>query len=164
MYNREKERITLKMTVQDAICAVAEGNPGALSVCVRMMQEGGAIDPDAIMGGFTNILSFDTHRIYGARVWMLYKDVCGEDLARTIAVLRAMQLGFVSEGIVLTAIDNRGKGIDSGELLLKVQERLPEFAPITAEVDERLKEVAQEIAAVVGEKDGEPASPAHCPE
>lgn len=66
--------------------------------------------------------------IYESRIWMLYKDVCGENLEKMLGVLRANQLGFVSSEIVNAAIDNRGAGIDVDDLFRQVKEWLPEFA------------------------------------
>lgn len=122
-----KTRITLEMTAKDVPIAMGGGNPGALTVCMNIMKEGAKIDPRGL-GGFGAILSMDTLGIYEHRIWMLYKDVCGQNLKKMMGVLRANQLGFVSAEILNKAIDNRGQGIDVDSLFDKVQERLPEFA------------------------------------
>lgn len=122
-----ESRIQLTDTPQSAVMKMSEGNPGALTVCARMFREGGQIDPDSFAGGLGSILSMDTIRIYGSRIWMLYKDVCGEDLRVTCAVLRAHQLGYLMEADLNHAIDNYGEGIDVPALVAKVEARLPNF-------------------------------------
>jgi hypothetical protein len=123
----KKERISLNDGILDIMMKMSDGNPGAITVLTRMVKEGGAIDPVNVFGGYSGILSLDTHGIYGSRIWMLYKDVCGEDLVKTLGVLRACQLGFASESAINHAIDNYGQGLDVANLVQKVKEQLPEF-------------------------------------
>lgn len=118
---------SLSMTPIEVVTALSEGNPGAVSVMVKMLSDGAAIDQDSAFGGFGALLALDTEAIYGPRVWMLYKDVCGENLPRTLAVLRAVQLGMLSRESLNRAINNYGDGIDPEALHLQVCERLPAF-------------------------------------
>lgn len=120
-------RITLQMTGRDIVIAMCDGNPGSLNVLMSLLLRGEAIDPDGVMGGLGLILLLDTFRIYGSRIWMLYKDVCREDLTATVAMLRACQLGMVSQADLSNAIDNRGAGVDVKALVEKVRTRLPRF-------------------------------------
>lgn len=122
-----KARIQLTDTAMSAAMKMSDGNPGALTVLARMFKEGAEIDPDDAMGAIGNMLSLDTLGIYGPRIWMLYKDVCGEDLRVTCAILRANQLGFLRESDLNRAIDNYGEGIDVPDLVAKVENRLPNF-------------------------------------
>ncbi len=122
-----RPRITLQDTGLSACMKMAEGNPGAISVLAQMIRVGGDIDPDSFMGGMGALLGLDTHGIYGSRIWMLYKDVCGQDLRIMLALLRSCQLGFLSELNLSKAIDNYGEGIDIPALVAKVEERLPKF-------------------------------------
>lgn len=110
----------------DAVVALAEGNPGAVTVMGDMLRDGGRIDPDSF-GGYANILDLDSYGIYGSRIWMLFKDVCRQSLPRTIAILRAVQLGYLDEKTLNHAIDNRGEGLDVEAMVAKVKERLPNF-------------------------------------
>lgn len=126
--SEHKQRITLSDTPMSAIMSLAEGNPGALTVLMRTMQEGGKIDPDAGYGEpFFIILSFDSLGLYGPKIWMLYKDVCKENLSKTLAMLRAWQLGFTTSEQVHHACDNHGAGLDVDALCARVKERLPNF-------------------------------------
>lgn len=123
-------RITLEMTAKDVIVAMGGGVPGALTVCMSIMEEGSKIDPQNLMGGLGALLNMDTLGVYEHRIWMFYKDVCGENLEKMLGMLRANQLGFVSAEILNNAIDNRGQGIDVNDLFDKVKERLPEFGGV----------------------------------
>lgn len=120
-------RIDLNDTMQSVVIKMAEGNPGALRVCMDLLAKGEQIDPDDWAGGFGNLLSLDTLAVYGSRIWMLFKDVCDLDLIKTIAMLRAWQLGFTTRESLNYAIDNRGAGLDVDTLLAQVKERLPNF-------------------------------------
>lgn len=132
-FDNKKSRITLADTGLSACMKMADGNPGALSVMAEMFKRGGEIDPDDFMGGMGAILALDSHRIYGSRIWMLHKDVCGQDLRVTLAILRACQLGFLPDEDLQHAIDNMGDGIDVPALVTKVEERLPAFQKAVTE-------------------------------
>lgn len=121
------ERIQLTDTAMDAIMKLSDGNPGALRVCSQLYTEGKRIDPDAFGGGLSCLLSLDTHNIYGGDIWMLYKDVCRENLVHTVAVLRGTQLGLLSEKALKAAIQNRGAGIDPAQMFEAVCRELPNF-------------------------------------
>ena len=124
-------RIELTDSLMDISTKLTEGNPGAINVLLQIIHKGSQIDPDDIMsnvgaGGLGVMLSLDTYAIYGSRIWMLYKDVCGQDITEMIAALRAVQLGIIPEYELQHAIDNYGEGLTEN-LLEKVQKRLPAF-------------------------------------
>ena len=121
-----KTRIELTDSVMSAIMKMAEGNPGALTVCINLYKDGGKIDPDDFMGGFGPILALDSYGIYGSRIWMFYKDVCKENLAEMIGVMRAVQLGFLELHKLNSEIDNP-TNFDFSDLLNQVKEFLPSF-------------------------------------
>lgn len=120
--------IELDDTTASVTVKMAQGNPGAMQVILRIFQEGAAIDPDNAIGSIGTILHLDTFEIYSHRIWMLYKDVCKENLVNMISIVRAVQLGLITKDVMNHAIDNRGDGIDLDETLKKVQEKLPDFA------------------------------------
>ena len=127
MYSNNS-RIQLTDSVIDIMQKMTEGNPGALTVCMELLNKGKNIDPDSALEGLGNILSLDTHGIYGSRIWMLFKDVCGEHIGRTIGLLRAVQLGFFSDVGLDQMIDGQYNGEETvDDLITKVQERLPKF-------------------------------------
>lgn len=121
-------RITLDMNIKDVIIAMCDGNPGALNVMMGLVNEGDKIDPEAgFGGGFHALLNLDSNGIYGSRIWMLYKDVCDQDLATTVGLLRAVQLGLLSSEALDTAIDDYGAGLNIGDLMGAVRAKLKEF-------------------------------------
>lgn len=121
-------RIKLEDTGMSAALKLSEDIPGAIKVCAELLNKGAEIDPDGAFGGVGILLMLDTFGIYGYRIWKLYKDVCKQDLVKTIAMLRAVQLGILNEAKLQYAIDDRGKGIDIDDLHKKVMQRLPRFS------------------------------------
>ena len=120
-------RIDMSDTTVSAVIKMADGNPGAVRVCCEILQTAEAIDPDAFGGGLLYLLALDDLGIYGPRIWMLYKDVCNQNLVDTIGVLRAHQLGFVSTSVLNEAINNYGAGLVVEDALVAVREFLPNF-------------------------------------
>jgi hypothetical protein len=130
----DNPRIQLTDTTMDILIKMSDGNPGALTVLMRTMNEGPAIDPQSMLGAISVILSLDTHDIYGSEIWLLYKDVCGQDLTMMLALLRAVQLGFLPETELKHAITRYQMADDrKADLLAKVKERLPLFGQQVAQ-------------------------------
>lgn len=123
----DNPRIDLTDDAMSAVAKMADGNPGALNVLVLLFTKSEEIDPDAMLGGFGNILSLDTHDIYGARIWQFYKDLCGQDLVKMIGLMRAVQLGFMPESELYAGIDGRAT-VDIDGYMEAVRARLPRFA------------------------------------
>ena len=125
-----KDRINLHDSTFDAIAKMSEGNPGAMNVLLQIISNK-SIDPDNTMGGIQVVLFLDTLRIYGADIYVLHNDICDNDLAKTLAVLRATQFGMFPQPILKDACsrqDRSGKElVPVEELYLKVKERLPRF-------------------------------------
>ncbi len=122
----ENPRVQLNDSIVDVVTKMAGGNPGAATVLVQMLKESPKIDPQSAFGGLGAILSLDTENIYEERIWMLYKDMCGQDMVKTLACLRASQLGFITNSQLNQAIDGV-IGLDVDGLLVKVKKRLKEF-------------------------------------
>ena len=125
------------MTTKDLLVAMAEGNPGAITVMIAVLEQAEAIDPKSALKGFGAILSLDSLKIYGPRIWQLYKDVCQESILNLLAVLRAYQLGQLagtSEQAINKAIDNHGSGLPKMETILAaVRKELPDFGVMPEE-------------------------------
>lgn len=79
------ERINLDMSTVDAVVAMAEGNPGAVSVLTQLISRGGGV-------GIIDVLHLDAAEIYGPNIWIAYKDLCDEDADRLSAELRSGEL------------------------------------------------------------------------
>jgi hypothetical protein len=125
--NMANERIKGTDTMQDIIVNMSDGNPGAVTVMIQMIKTAPTIDPQSAPGPLGPLLVLDTLNIWGARIWMLYKDVCKEDISKAIGILRAWQLGIISDSVLNHAIDSDGDGLDVDASLKKVCERLPDF-------------------------------------
>lgn len=125
-----KNKITLTMTGVEAVAALSEGNIGAVNVLVQILSGGAKHDPDCA-SPILSLLELDSLGIYGSRIWQLYKDVCGQNLGKMLAVLRAYQLGFLSWPNLDEAIGSdavRGRPLENiDDLILKVQQELPGF-------------------------------------
>ena len=133
-------RIQLHDSPISAIMKMSGGNPGAATVLTDIFKNGGNIDPQSAFGGLGAILIMDTFEIYEHRIWMLYKDVCGQDLVKTLALLRASQLGKLSAQKLNHAIDNFGEGVDVDEMLSIVRDTLKDFSPIDEPEEVALEE------------------------
>ena len=128
-------RIQLADNNTDAIMKLVEGNPGAISAIMACMNIHDSVDKDSMLGVLSVPLSLDEYGIYGSRIWILYKDVCGQNPVKMITLFRAIQLGiypFVKMKRIIDACENPGIGnideIPHAELLDKVRNELTNFA------------------------------------
>lgn len=119
-------KLKLDMTISESVIAMGEGIPGALKVLSDSLDRNGEIDPDNAFGSWGLIANLDHLEIYGERIWILYKDVCGESLTRTAAMARACQLGIISREQLDLAIEGK-ETLPIEEITRKVKEELPNF-------------------------------------
>ena len=127
----EETRIKLDMDMKDVVVALAEGNPGAIRACVDLVEQAVRIDPDSALGVLGPFILLDMRHIYGADLYMLWNDVCSQDVVKMIAILRARQLGGLAgttDAALKHAIQNRGEGLDLDAILTAFRSRLPRFA------------------------------------
>lgn len=129
MHNSYEPRILLDKPLVQCVLDMSEGNPGAITALVTVLEVGSAVDPDNVFGGFSALMTFDTAGIYGSDIWILYKDVCNQSATRLIALARSAQLGFCSyqelRSFVQASFSVDQARID--ELIAAVRERLPKF-------------------------------------
>jgi hypothetical protein len=123
-----KNRLSLTDDPKSGIMKMCDGNPGGLNVLISLMTETGKIDPDSALGGWGCLFDLDEMGIYGSHIWILYKDVCGENLTNLVGLLRAYQLGFIEERLIVDASYERNRSLPIDDLLKKVREQLPAFA------------------------------------
>ena len=126
-------RLTITDTIKDVVVKMSDGNPGAITVMMSILKDGRDIDPYTEPG--MHLLNLDDLELYGSRIWLLYKDLCGQSLAATMGMLRAKQLGHISREKLIGFIDaaeegtlhemTLGEGFDPEPYLKKVQEELP---------------------------------------
>ena len=81
----KNNRVTLQDGIVEAIVKLAEGNPGAARVLAELSQKEDGL-------GFIHCLKLDDYGIYGARIWMCYKDLCHEDIDNLYMLLRNNKL------------------------------------------------------------------------
>ena len=114
------------MSGMDALKAMAEGNPGAVSVLMNILNNAEKIDPQNMMGGLGFILDLDSLQLYGSHIWMLYRDVCQENISLTLGVLRCWQMGFLSDRELKQAVEGKVL-LNVEDLMNQLQRRLPSF-------------------------------------
>lgn len=68
-----REPINLSDNITAVIVKMSEGNPGALSVLMQLIQRD---DPAATM----TVLSLDDMNMRGPQIWVGFKDHCGSDI------------------------------------------------------------------------------------
>lgn len=93
----DRSRIELTDTVIDAVSKMSNGNPGAITAMMQIIDKHDRIDPQAAMGAAGAIMILDTWRIYGTDIYVLFSDKCGKDVRRMLMLMRATQLGFFSQ-------------------------------------------------------------------
>lgn len=84
-----KKRITADMSIEDMVVTMSEGNPGALTCMVNMLN----YNPMAHL----DILFFDTMEIYGSKIYMLWNDCCGRDMDKFNKTIQYIREGKVSK-------------------------------------------------------------------
>ena len=122
-----KTILTLDDTVQSALMKLSGGNPGALRVMLQVLEQAERIDPDSLGGAAMVLLHLDELGIHGPKIWMLYGDVCKENLSHMMGALRAVQLGIISRETLDKAIESYGQGLDLPAALAAVKAQLPRF-------------------------------------
>lgn len=125
-----QERIDLNDTMMNIAVKMAEGNPGAVTVLVQLIDD--KSDPDSWAGGIGNLLSLDTHGIYGSNIWVMFKNCCNQNILNVVTVLRAVQLGLYTERELWQCIDTRTP-IDCNQLLAKVRKKLTRFGNVESQ-------------------------------
>lgn len=130
-----KQRIEGNDTLMSAITKMADGNPGSAMAMSVMSTKVAIIDPDDFFGSFGPILQLDSFGIYGTDIYILYNDICGRDASKTIAMLRACQLGLFDSALLKAACSRQdGSGIKLvpvEDLCSEVKKELPSFNFIT---------------------------------
>lgn len=119
-------RITLGDKTATIIKILSNGNTGAISVMSQLIKYTCDIDPDSKRGAFDVFMDLDNYDIVGADIWNLYKHVCGENLPRFIALLRAVQLGIISKD-ALEDVLIYGDSPEVDHIARHVKEQLPNF-------------------------------------
>ena len=123
------ERITdLTLTSKDVIILLAKGNMGAVTVCMKLLMMASAFDPANALGGLGCLLQLDTLNIWESEIWTFYKGLCGENISKMIALIRACQLGFIGGPDLKAWIQTPNHhDADVAAAIAKVKARLPDL-------------------------------------
>lgn len=92
-----KTRLTSEMSIKEAIIEMSEGNPGALTCMMEMIDS----NPMALL----DILYFDSLGIYGSKIYMLWNDCCDRDMNKLNETLRYFREGDISEEEIHANLD-----------------------------------------------------------
>lgn len=116
---------------------LAEGNPGAINVIANLCKHYESLDPYNVFKEMAPLVFFAEQDITGPAIWMLYKDVCKEDLKNVVIVMRAYQMGLLSAEELKERVHNTRYGagfspLNFDDLLSKLRMILPELcvAPV----------------------------------
>lgn len=120
-------RIKLEMSLTEIVVALAEGNPGAIQAMMELIHGAPTIDPDSAFGALSPLFDLDNLDCYGSNIWQFFKDVCGQDVHKMIGVMRANQLGYVSDKTIMRAVEGDRGALNIPDLLAQVKARLPAF-------------------------------------
>jgi hypothetical protein len=114
-------------TLMDTMVKMSKGNPGAATVLGRLM-------PDVIP-----ILTLDQLGVYGSDIWVLFKDVCRQDLDLMTLVLESYNRGWVTKGQIKETL--------SGMQNPKMGHPSPNLVPIDEIVERFKKEIGNDKAS-----------------
>ena len=125
-------RIQLKDNAMDIMVKMGDGNPGATMALISIMEKTEVIDPDSALGGLGLILRFDDMGIYGTDIYVLWSDKCDKDVRKLCVLMRANQVGLISDQTVIGMAKDQMREINLSEALwadidTKVCEMLPNF-------------------------------------
>jgi hypothetical protein len=126
---RIMNKIDLNDSLSSAMVKLSEGNPGAIAAMAALYKKEKEI-AGALIPGFSTLL-LDSFGIYGPRIWMLFKDVCGQDARTMLTVLRGVHQGFAAEKELNEIIDSTDPEMDkkafASDMLAKVEEAFADF-------------------------------------
>lgn len=83
-------RIKLSSTPVEAAVAMADGNPGAITVIGELLKT---------PLGLVDLCHLDDAEIYGSDIWVGYKNVCNHDIDKFIEMARDRTLKKAIAGV-----------------------------------------------------------------
>lgn len=112
--------------IRNNIVRMSQGNPGALTALIRL--ESNTTLP---FGGYQAILILDSLEIYGADIYILFKDICLGNELKMATCLMACQLGLFDGGTLKEAASIRDRSgvslVPVNKLCQQVQDALKGF-------------------------------------
>lgn len=70
---------------------------------MRLIDSNRRIDPTNAFGPMATIIVLNSSKLSGNSIHLLYNEICQQNIARTIAVVRAIQLGLICKSAVIAA-------------------------------------------------------------
>lgn len=124
----------IKLTDQpiDMLVKMSEGNPGAITALMDILEKSEKIDPQGAFGGLGSILLLDTWEIYGTDIYILWSDKCQRDCRKLLMIMRACQMGNFPLTKLKEMAADQARAIDLTDAEWQEQdnwvcEHLPEF-------------------------------------
>ena len=113
------DALQMNDSLNAAMKKLAGDNHGAASALGKLQDQLGG-DGNAM---FARLAQMDSLGITGPKIWQLYKDVAHENPSDMLDLLKANSMGIVSDSALLSAINNRGQGLDIPSIKQQVQEK-----------------------------------------
>jgi len=104
-------RIGLTDSIQDILCNMSDGNPGALVAMLQLIEHTPNIDPQNVLGGFGVIMSLNDMKIYGTDIAVLFSDKCDKDPRKFNLLMRGRQLGKLPESRIQELAADQSRSI-----------------------------------------------------
>lgn len=82
-------RIRAGMTPEGILSVMSGGNPGAINVMLKLLETASKAQMDMGFSGIMLLFHLDTMQIYGSNIWILYKDICEENISTMIDIIQA---------------------------------------------------------------------------
>lgn len=128
MVPNHNHRIEFDDDFKTIILKLSDGNPGAITALAKVSSEYVKIDPQSANADFSPLFDMDYLGFYGSDIWILFKNICGEDVLKFIVLMRSIQMGLLDGTKVQEAVENEVGDFDFVELLAKLQNKLNKFA------------------------------------
>jgi hypothetical protein len=121
-------RIKRTMSALEMISAVSGGVPGTLAVIAGITAEYRKVDPDNTMGIFGYLLTMDAFQVYDGDLWNIHSRLCEMQIVKTIAILRALQLGILTTKEINIYLKGGIVSLDFYSLILDIRSKVKNFA------------------------------------
>lgn len=104
-------KLRFDMSMMDVLVEFSEGNPGALTVLMELLQHY-KDDPEFLI----TLMFLDNNEIYGSKLYMLWNDCCNRDINKTIETIKYLKDNNISKETIHKNLD-RGRALPFEEFL-----------------------------------------------
>lgn len=118
-----------KDTPIQMVIKLSENNTNTINVLMMILNDN-KIDPNDKISGirFNPLFILDSLNIYGEKIYFLYNEICGGNLAKMLAVIKAVQFQILDFNVLKEACLNEDKTtIPVDELYVKIKEMFTNF-------------------------------------